>query len=138
MFVSRENLSEVPIDRLEAHIAGLADELTRRLAHWLALVAEFDRRGAARRSGFRGTAEWLAWRCGLSQRTARDHVRVARALDERPLVREELASGALSYSKVRALSRAPSGEDEAGLVKLARESSASEVERVERGLRSAP
>src|SRR5213075_10224 len=100
--------SQLPIDRLEADIASLAADLARRLERWLALVAEFDRRGAARRWGFRGTAEWLAWHCGLTQRTARDHVRVARSLVQRPLVREGLASGELSYSKVRALSRAPS------------------------------
>src|SRR4051794_31434119 len=122
MFVPENALAKVPIDRLEADIASLAADLARRLERWLALVAEFDRRGGARRSGFRGTAEWLAWRCGLTQRTARDHVRVARALGERPLVREGLASGALSYSKVRALARAPVGEDEAALVRLARSS----------------
>ena len=131
-------LAEIPIDRLEADIASLAADLARRLERWLALVAEFDRRGGARRWGFRGTAEWLAWRCGLTQRTARDHVRVARALVQRPLVRRGLASGELSYSKVRALSRAPAGEDDAGLVELARASSAAEVERVVRALRSAP
>src|SRR4051794_15515452 len=107
-------LKELDIDRLEADIASLARDLTRRMERWLALVAEFDRRGGARRSGFRSTAEWLAWRCGLSQRTALDHVRVARALTERPLIRECLASGELSYSKVRAISRAPASEDEAG------------------------
>src|SRR4051812_10403376 len=128
----------VPIERLEADIASLAADLASRLEQWLALVAEFDRRGGARRWGFRGTAEWLAWHCGLSQRTARDHVRVARTLMQRPLVREGLASGELSYSKVRALSRAPASEDEAGLVKLARSSTAGEVERVVRSLRSAP
>jgi len=132
------DLADIPIDRLEADIALLARDLEQRLARWLALVAEFDRRGGARRWGFRGTAEWLAWHCGLAQRTARDHVRVARMLVERPLVRHGLASGDLSYSKVRALSRAPAGEDEAGLVALARSSTAGEVERVVRALRSAP
>src|SRR4051794_41356071 len=120
MFVAENDLAELHIDRLEADIAALAAELARRLEQWLALVAEFDRRGGARRWGFRGTAEWLAWHCGLAQRTARDHVRVARVLTERPLVREGLANGELSYSKVRALSRAPGSEDEAGLVALAR------------------
>jgi hypothetical protein len=138
VFVSGADLAEVPIARLEADIASLAADLARRLERWLALVAEFDRRGGARQSGFRGTAEWLAWHCGLNQRTARDHVRVARALVERPLVREGLASGELSYSKVRALSRAPAGEGDAGLVAMARSSTAGEVERVVRQLRSAP
>jgi hypothetical protein len=138
VFVPEGEMSELSIDRLEAAIASLAAELERRLERWLALVAEFDRRGGARRWGFRGTAEWLAWQCGLSQRTARDHVRVARALAVRPLVRAGLVSGELSYSQVRALSRAPAGEDEAALVAMARSSTAGELERVVRALRSAP
>jgi len=64
VFVSDLPLSELSIDRLESDIASLARDLAARLERWLALVAEFDRRGAARRRGFRGTAEWLAWHCG--------------------------------------------------------------------------
>src|SRR5690606_29279471 len=86
----------------------------------------------------RGTAEWLAWQCGLSARAARDHVRVARGLLERPVVRAGFAAGELSYSKVRALTRAPAGEDEAGLVALARESTAAQLERAVRALRRMP
>ena len=138
VFVVDTELTELPIERLEAAIESLATELAARLERWLALVAEFDRRGGARRWGFRGTAEWLAWHCGLTQRTARDHVRVARSLAQRPLVRSALARGELSYSKVRALSRASATEDEAGLLELARTSSAGQLERVVRGLRSAP
>jgi len=131
-------LDTLTLDRLEADIARLAVELTRQLARWLMLVAEFDRRGGARRSGFRGTSEWLAWRCGLSQRAARDHVRVARGLRERPLVRSAFAAGELSYSKLRAVTRAPSCEDEAALLDLARSSTAAQLERTVGALRSAP
>jgi Domain of unknown function (DUF222)/HNH endonuclease len=138
VFVSDRALADLPIERLEAAIAALGAELTMQLERWLALVAEFDHRGGARRWGFRGTTEWLAWRCGLTQRTARDHVRVARALRERPLLRDGLARGELSYSKVRALARTPGGEGDAALVELARRSSAGQVERVVRGLRSSP
>src|SRR6266542_1145173 len=109
------DLDEITIERLEQDIARLCGELSQRLEHWLMLVAEFDRRGGARRWGFRGTAGWLAWHCGLSVRAARDHVRVARGLLERPLIRSAFASGELSYSKIRALTRAPVSEDEAPL-----------------------
>jgi hypothetical protein len=76
-----------------------------RTAHWLAYVAEFDRRGAARARGFSSTAQWLAFECDMEGRTARDHVRVARRLDELPRVEEAFGLGRLSYSQVRALSR---------------------------------
>lgn len=128
---------EVPLERLEAEIQRLARELSQRLEQWLRLVAEFDRRGGARRWGFRGTAEWLAFTCGVGHRAAREHVRVARQLVERPLVRAALATGELSYSKVRAITRAADVEGDAELVELARTATASEVERVVRGLRSA-
>lgn len=128
---------ELSIETLETEIAALARELSVRLERWLSLIAEFDRRAGGRRWGFRGTAEWLAATCGIGLRAAREHVRVARRLGERPLVREAFASGDLSYSKVRAITRAPDEEDEAALVDLARASTAGEVEHVVRGLRTA-
>jgi hypothetical protein len=131
-------LAQMALERLERDIVRLGAELTRRLAEWLALVGEFDRREAARRWGFRSTSDWLAWRCGISARAARDHVRVARGLADRPVIRAALRSGELSYSKVRALTRAPAGGDEADLVARARNSTASELERFVGALRSAP
>jgi hypothetical protein len=131
-------LAQMPLERLETDIVRLGADLTARLGQWLALVAEFDRREAARRWGFRSTSDWLAWRCGISARAARDHVRVARGLADRPLIRAALLSGELSYSKVRALTRAPGSEDEADLVARARSSTASELERFVGRLRTAP
>jgi hypothetical protein len=130
-------LTDLPIERLEAEIQQLHGELANRLERWLALVAEYDRRGAARRWGFRSTGEWLAWHCGLSQRAARDHVRVARGLATRPQIRAAFSAGELSYSKVRALTRAPEGEDEATLLETARTSTAGQLERTVRSLRMA-
>ena len=48
-------------------------------------------------------ALFLNWRCGISLRTAHDHVRVARALRKLPLVTDAFAAGEISYSKVRAI-----------------------------------
>ncbi len=131
------SIRELSVEALEAEIAALARELSVRLQRWLQLVAEFDRRGGGRRWGFRGTAEWLAATCAIGLRAAREHVRVARRLDQCPLVREAFSSGELSYSKVRAITRAPDGEDEAALVDLARASTAGELEHAVRGLRTA-
>jgi len=136
VFVHRD-LTTLPSDRLEREIAGLAGDINVRMEHWLALIAEFDRRQAAPDWGFRGTAEWLSWRCAIGPRAARDHVRVARRLAELPLVRDAFAGGELSYSKVRALARTSEIEDEAGLVELARASTACELERAVRQLRTA-
>jgi len=129
---------ELTLDRLEAAIAAVAEELNPRMERWLSLVAEFDARGGARASGFRGTAEWLSWRCGIGSRAARDHVRVARRLRELPGVRDAFASGEVSYSKVRALTRVAAGADEADLLELARSSTACQLEHSVRALRTAP
>jgi hypothetical protein len=47
----------------------------------------------------------VSWQCGVAPVAAREHVRVARRLQELPLIREAFAAGQLSYSKVRALTR---------------------------------
>lgn len=69
--------SDLSDDELEDEIATLASHIYAGTCRWLELVAELDRRG-----GFAGStvAEWLAWRCALSPRAAREHVRVARRL----------------------------------------------------------
>jgi hypothetical protein len=55
---------------------------------------------------------------------AREDVRVARALRELPQIGEALRRGQISYSKVRALTRVASAENEAALLMMARSSTA--------------
>jgi hypothetical protein len=131
-------LEAVPQRDLERQIASLGVALSRGMARWLALVGEFDRREAAETAGFRSTSEWLAWACSLSPRAAREHVRVARRLQSLPLVRAAFENGGLSYSQVRALSRAPESEADAALVELASGRTATELDSAVRRLRSAP
>ena len=51
------------------------------------LVGEFDRRKGYEAWGCVSCAYWLSWQCGLDLRSARDKVRVARALEDLPLTR---------------------------------------------------
>ena len=60
-------------------------------------------------------AQWLSWKCQLSPGTAREHVRVARALRDLPVLRAEFSAGRLSYAKVRALTRIATPDTEQGL-----------------------
>jgi Domain of unknown function (DUF222) len=83
------------------------------------------------------SAPWLSWRVGLDLGAAREHVRVARALRELPLIDEALQRGQLSYSKVRALTRAATADNEGALLEMARASTASQLERICRGYRLA-
>jgi hypothetical protein len=60
---------------------------------------------------------------------------VARRLTELPVIHEHFASGQLSYSKVRALTRVAEPDTEEDLIELARHATASQLERIVRGLR---
>ncbi|MGY1653170.1 DUF222 domain-containing protein [Geodermatophilus sp. SYSU D01119] len=101
-------------------------------AEWLLLIARFDRREGWAGHALRSCAHWLAWQCGLSPGTAREHVRVARALATLPGIRAAFASGRLSYSEVRAMTRVAAPDTEAALLALAGEATAAQVERVVR------
>ena len=119
--------AERPLGELEDELASLSAHLSAGMARWLELLAEFDLRLGWKAWG--GCSRWLAWRCGLDGRTARERVRVARALGGLPLIRAAFGRGELSYAKVRALTRvsAPANEDE--LLELAGELTAGQLER---------
>ena len=138
MFVFREGSPrELPLELIEREIEQLAAQINAGNARWLELVAEFDRRDGWGGTGCRSTAEWVAWRCALTPRSAREHVRVARALPELPLIRDAFGSGELSYSKVRALTRVAGRESEEDLLELARHATAAQLERMVRAARRA-
>ncbi len=122
---------------LERRIVDLARGMRSRVAEWLVLVGEFDARGGVDGTRFAGTAEWLAFECDLTARTARDHVRVARRLVEWQSVADAFARGELSYSQVRAITRADVSEDQAALLEVARRCTAAHLEQHVRALRSA-
>ncbi len=99
----------------------------------MALLAQFDQREGWRLQGFGSAAEWLAWRTGVTLGTARERVRTALALTQLPQTSAAMRNGELSFSKVRALTRAATPDNEATLLELARSGSAAMVERVVRG-----
>ncbi|MGY1814253.1 DUF222 domain-containing protein [Blastococcus sp. SYSU D00820] len=124
--------AELSLEELGRRIASGAVRMAAATAAWLALVAEFDRREGWGAIGVRSCAHWLSWQCGLSPGSAREHVRVARALTVLPQTRAAFAGGRLSFSKVRALTRVADPATEGELLQLAHEASAAQVERVVR------
>jgi hypothetical protein len=122
------------LDRLGDEIAELSAHLDAATARLLDLIREFDARGGWN-TGFRSCAAWLAWRVGLAPGAAREHVRVARALGTLPRLAQALARGALSYAKVRALTRVATPETEERLLAVGRAGTAEHVERIVRGWR---
>ena len=129
---ARQHPSGSPLPELAAAITAGAVRLAAATAAWLRLIAEFDRRDGWHGYGISSCAHWLAWQCGLSPGAAREHVRVARALESLPLIGTAFADGRLSYSKVRALTRIAEPDSEESLLDLALELTASQVERTVR------
>jgi uncharacterized protein DUF222/HNH endonuclease len=118
-------------------ICAGAVRLAAATAAWLLLVAEFDEREGWGGVGITSCAHWLAWKCALTPGTARQHVRVARAMRRLPVITAAFSSGELSYSKVRALTRVAEPGTEAELVEFARHATASQVERTVQAWRRA-
>ena len=80
--------------------------------------------------GFVSCAHWLAWRMHIGLKTAREHVRVARALGGLDIVDAHFSRGELSYSKVRAITRVATADIEQELVDIAMHATASQLERL--------
>ncbi|MGE0798611.1 MAG: DUF222 domain-containing protein [Lautropia sp.] len=116
------------IAELEAQITELAGHLNAANYRWLMLIAEFDRREGWADGTTPSCAHWLSWKCGIDRGAAREKVRVARALEGLPQLSAAMARGALSYSKVRALTRVASRETEATLLMIALHGTAQHVE----------
>ncbi len=122
------------LDQLGDEIAELSAHLDAATARLLDLIREFDARGGWS-NGFRSCAAWLGWRVGLAPGAAREKVRVARALGTLPRIARALASGEISYSKVREVTRVATPETEEQLLAVARAGTAAHVERIVRGWR---
>jgi Domain of unknown function (DUF222) len=105
----------VPLERLEAQICELAGHLAAATCRFLVLLGDFDTRRGWADWEMTSCAAWLSWKCQMSSGTAREHVRVARALRDLPVIRTEFAAGRLSYAKVRALTRIATPDTEAFL-----------------------
>jgi Domain of unknown function (DUF222)/HNH endonuclease len=127
--------ADLSLDRLVDELATTASHLAAGMCRWLSLVREVDRRKHWAHAGRESCGAWLAWRCGLRPRSAREHVRVARRLAELPCIQEAFASGRLSYAKVRALTRVAEPESEVELLQLALMLTASQLERAIRAYR---
>ena len=93
--------ARVPLERVEAQICELAGHLAAATCRFLVLLADFDARRGWASWEMNSCAQWLSWKCQMSSGTAREHVRVARALRELPVIRARFAAGRLSYAKVQ-------------------------------------
>lgn len=121
---------------LGERIAVAAAHLDAAMHRLLADLRAFDEGGGWYAQGALSAAHWLSWRVGWTLATAREHVRVARALGTLPLIDDALRQGRLSYSKIRAITRVATPATEAALLTDALATTASQLETICRKLRT--
>ena len=124
-------------DELGDGICLRAGRIAAAEAEMLPWVAEFDRREGWGGTGLLSCAHWLSWKVGLSLGAAREQVRVARRLEELPVVAAAYRAGRVSYSKVQTITRVAEPADGIDWVEHARHSTAAQLEQVVRGVRRA-
>ena len=118
-WLAERQKEEQTLNALEAQITELWGNINVATAHFLTLLAEFDRREGWAQHGVANCAHWLSWQCGIGAVAAREKVRTARALESLPTIAEAFGEGRLSYSKVRALTRVATAETEEDLLHIA-------------------
>ena len=119
---------------LGEQIAALAARLHAATYELLVLLRDFDDR-TGWNNGFMSCAHWLHWRTGIDLGAAREKVRVAHALAALPRISATMQRGAISYAKVRALTRVATPDNEAALLDFAQAGTAAQTERLVRAWR---
>ncbi|QIB64636.1 DUF222 domain-containing protein [Kineobactrum salinum] len=125
----------IPVDFDTDHLANeitlLAGQINAANHRLLKLIAQFDqRKGWSGGGTVRSCAHWLNWKCGIALSAAREKVRVAGCLESLPQIDTAFAAGEISYSKVRAMTRVATPENEDFLLRIAQYGTASHVEKV--------
>lgn len=126
-FADLERLGQ-EITELSAHIHAATFQL-------LELIRIFDEEQGWAGEGVNSCAHWLSWQCGMNQGTAREKVRVAHALADLPKISAAFGEGRISYSKVRAMTRVATCNNEELLLHIADNGTAAHVERLVRHYR---
>src|SRR5215467_521802 len=105
-------MNDIEIQSLADRIAETAAMLDAGTHRLLADIRHFDADELWAAQGATSCAHWLNWRCGIALGAAREKVRVARALAILPLSDDALRQGQVSYSKVRAMTRGATPDNE--------------------------
>ena len=113
---------------LDRCLRDLAREEARSRLRLGRLLAEFGRRGAMTKLGFVRMSNYSRERLGISGSDAEVTARVARRLEELPVLREAFLAGALSWTKVRILSAVAREDTEARWLELAATRTVRELE----------
>ncbi|GAC1361742.1 MAG: hypothetical protein NVSMB32_01180 [Actinomycetota bacterium] len=133
--LSGEWLTPEGAQELTGALVETAGRIAAATSAYLGLLARFDAAQGYFTPECRSAAHWLNWRCGESLASAREQIRVARALGALPLISGAFARGEFSYTQVRSLVRVATAETEGCLVEVARYCTGSQLGRLMRGYR---
>ena len=114
---------------LGEQISELAAHLDAAEYRFLVLLENFCDEKGWELFGAGSCVQWLNWRCGMSPGVAREKIRVARALPDLPKISQQFRQGKISYSKVRAMTRVATQQNEDVLLNVALHGTASHVEK---------
>ena len=117
-------------EKLGDEITELCGYIYAATHHLLELIREFDELRYWEDLGFQSCAHWLNFKCGFGMNSARERLRVAHALSGLPRISEKFSEGAISYSKVRAVTRVANESNEKYLLMVATHGTAHHVERL--------
>ena len=125
-----DRLDFIPDDPAELRraVARMAAHIN--LADWrfVKLIAAMERTRGWQEGGYCNLGNWLDHRCGLGPCAARERIRIGRALARLPRIDAAFRDGAISYSKVRAITRVATPETDEMLLAIAERSSAARLE----------
>ncbi|HYZ12010.1 MAG TPA: DUF222 domain-containing protein [Actinomycetota bacterium] len=108
-----ESLAELPDARIEDDFGELHRAVEQLEVERLRRLAEIDRRKLFERDGHLSTASWLVSAFKVAWGVAREHVRLAKALEQMPSARAAVDDGEVSLSSVRVLASARDADPEA-------------------------
>jgi hypothetical protein len=132
--MTNSDIAALSNQAIESEIATLSAQIDVAEHRLLTLVRELDARQRHRDHGLASMAIWLNWRVGLGLVAAREKVRVAKALGGLSRIDAAFAKAEVSYSKVRAMTRIATPENEGRLLNMAKSASAAQLERICRGV----
>jgi len=114
---------------LEAEMRALSAQITSAQARFLGLLAQYDALRGWAEWGTRSAVDWLSNHCGHGFALAKAELALSHSLENLPLIRRAMESGALSLDKARAIAAVAAPDTEEELLALAREATATQLSR---------
>jgi uncharacterized protein DUF222/HNH endonuclease len=128
---------DMKVSIIERRILAATADIASGEARLVIALGSFDNANAAVSYGYDSTAAWLAWRCEMAPGTAREYVRIARALRALPSIAAALEHGRVGFARVRAITRIATAATQDEWLLLAGAHSAAELEAIVRDRRAA-